>query len=287
MEDDLAVLFSRNLTLANSAQLSATSLDTQAQAEALPVQPITYITQHYHHSAHVVPSTASLQSPIIPPSTTDLDQTSPAAILSQNNIDPSALFPSQLTLFQHADSEQRLRLIQLWQISAPSYGGHALARELGKWPPTSLKQEEKMAQIRYERHISEQTKLLDETESDGVEQVCEAGKLGLQDVDGRPNAEPYILSGYETLARRDYDQQALASQREDDMTDDGPPEQTTNDRQYDQAVDPVYQGQQWWHNFMGNQAMEHQYGAFDQMNRFEPQSKGIAVTQGPEDEEML
>lgn len=284
MQDELAVLFARNLTL---AQPSVNSPDNQAQAQTLPVQPIAYITQHYHHSAHVVPSTASFQSPITSSPTTDGDQTSPAAILVQNNIDPSALFPSQLTLFQHADSDQQLRLIQLWRISPPSYGGHALAQELGNWPPTSLKQEEEMAQTRYKRSLSEQSKLRDDKISNGMEQDCEASKFGLQGVDGRPNAEPYMLSGYETLARRDYDLQGSAQQRVNEMIDNRPSRQATDDYRYDQAIDPVYRGQHWWHNFMGNQTMEHQYGAFDQMNRFDPHASGMAGTHGAQDEEML
>lgn len=284
MQEDLITLFSRNLNLANSTQSLAKAPDSQAQAKTPPVQPITYITQHYHHSAHAVPSTTSPQSPTTSPPTTDVDQTSPAAILTQHNIDPLTLFPSQLTLFQHADSDQRLRLIQLWRISPPSYGGHALAQELGNWPPTSLQQEEAMAQIRYERTLLEQTRLQEEKKSAGIELDCETSKLGLHDGDGRPSAEPYILSGYETLARRDYDLQAREQQQVDLMTDDCPPHQS-NDRH--QATDPVYQGQQWWHNFMGSQAMEHQYGAFDQMNRFEPQSSGLPDTLRQEDEEML
>lgn len=266
MQDDLAVLFSRNLTLANSAQPSVNPRVSNTPAEALPVQPITYITQHYHHSAHVVPSTAAVQSPIISPCTTDVDQSSPAAILTQHNIDPSALFPSQLTLFQHADSDQRLRLIQLWRISPPSYGGHALAQELGNWPPTSLKQEEEMAQIRYERSLSKQRTLQDQNRPSGMQQDCEAAILGSQDRDGRPNAGPYIVSGCESLAQHHYDLQAHERQQLDSMTDHSLPQQSMDDRPYDQATDPVYRGQQWWHNFIGSQAMEDQYGTFDQMN---------------------
>lgn len=286
MQDDLAVLFSRNLTFANSAQPLVNSRDSTIQAdEALPVQPITYITQHYHHSAHAVPS--ALQSPILSPSTVDFDQTSPAAILTQHNIEPSALFPSQLTLFQHADYDQRLRLIQLWRISPPSYGGHALAQELGNWPPTSLKQEEEMAQIRYERTLSEQRTLQGQNKANEMEQDCEGTMLGSQDRVGRPNAEPYIVSGYETLAQRDYDLQAHERQQTDVVLDHYPLQQSMDDRSHSQATDPVYRGQQWWHNFMGSQALENQYGAFDQLNRFEPQPNGVAGTQRQEDEEML
>ena len=287
MQDDLALLFSRNLTIGNTAPPSVNSASSQVQAEALPVEPITYITQHYHHSAHVVPFTESLQNTSISPATPDIDHASPAAILAQNNIDPSSLFPSQLTLFHLADADQRHRLIQLWRISPPSYGAHALAQELGNWPPTSLTQEEEMAQIRYARNLSEQVKLQDENKSKMMEQDCGANKLGWQDVNVRPHAEPYILSGYETLARQEYDPHAPEQREVDGMFDNSPAQQAMDGHRYAQATDPVHRGQQWWHNFVGNQTMEHQYGAFDQMNRFEPQSSGMAGRQVAEDEEML
>lgn len=284
MQEDLATLFSRNLTLTNSSQSSL--MDSQAQATPRPLQPITYVTQHYHHSAHVVPSTASPQGPITSSSTADIDQSSPAAILSQNDIDPSTLFPSQLTLFQQANADQQLRLIELWRISPPSYGGHALAEELGSWPPTSLQQEEEMARLRYERKLSEKSKIQEEFRLNGMEQDCKGSMVTLQDGDGRPNAEPYILSGYETLAQRDYDFQAQ-QHPQDEMIDHQLRQRSAHEYHYDQATDPVFQGRQWWHNFVGNQAMEHQYGAFDQMNQFAPQPSSFVGTHAPEDEEML
>ncbi len=288
MQDDLATLFSRNLTLANPVQPSLKCPQSLEQTAAGTVQPITYITQHYHHSAHVVPSTpSSSQAGIASPSSADIDQNSAEVILSQNEIDPTALFPSQLTLFRQADSDQQLRLIQLWRISPPSYGGHALAQELGNWPPTSLRQEEEMAQIRYERKLAQQSIAEEATTSNQVDPESKASFVSLQDGDGRPNAEPYILLGYETLAQRDYDAQSREQQQQNEMTVDCSNQQAPHEPHYDSATDPVYQGQQWWHNFVGNQMMEHQYGAFDQMNRFGHQPSGLVCAHGPEDEEML
>ncbi|KAI9874562.1 MAG: hypothetical protein M1830_009622 [Pleopsidium flavum] len=280
MQEDLATLFSRNLTLANSEHSS--SMDSQADVTP---HPIAYITQHYHHSAHVVPPTAPAQNSITSSSDADIDQSSPAVILSQNNIDPATLFPSQLTLFQQADADQQLRLLELWSLSPPSYGGHALAEELGNWPPTSLQQEEEMARLRYERKLLDEGKVREESRLNEMEQVCKGSMITLQEGDGRPNAEPYILSGYEILARRDYGSQVQHPQ--DEIIDHQPPQLSAHAYHYNQATDPVFQGQQWWHNLVGNQAMEHQYGAFDQMNQFRPQPSTFVGTHGPEDEEML
>lgn len=287
MQEDLATLFSRNLTFANPSQTSLDSLDNQALATTRQSHPITYITQHYNHSAHVAPATASSQHEPTSSSTTSIEEKSPAAILSENNVDALTLFPSQLTLFQQANADQRLRLIELWQISPPSYGGHALAHELGNWPPTSLEQEEEMARLRYERNISEEKKAQEGTNSNHTEPACNGTMIVWQEGDGRPNAEPYILSGYETLAQRDYDIQSQQQQQQDEMIDDHPPRQSAHDSHYDQATDPVYQGQEWWHNFVGKQAMENQYGAFDQMNRFGTPSSVSVGVHGAEDEEML
>ena len=287
MQEDLATLFSRNLTLATPTQPSLSSLDSAAHAEQRPLQPITYITQHYHHSAHVVPSTASPNGSSTSPFTTDIDQSSPAVILTQHDIDPSTLFPSQLTLFQQADPEQRLRLVQLWRISPPDYGGHALAQELGNWPPTSLQQEEEMAGLRYQRKLLAENKLQGRERPNDMDQDCKAHMVGLGDGDGRPSAEPYMMSGYETLARRDYNTQAQEQQQLEESVDPYHARPSTHDGHYDRATDPVYQGQQWWHNFMGGQAMENQYGAFDQLNQFGLQPGNVLGTTGPEDEEML
>lgn len=74
---------------------------TSAQMESQP--PISYsITQHYHHSSHVVS-----------PSPNDT-----ASVLHQHGIDPATLSVDQTNLFVHADAEQQRRLIQTWQLYA-------------------------------------------------------------------------------------------------------------------------------------------------------------------------
>lgn len=291
MQEDLATMFSRNLTLANTVEQISSGGDSQGQAAPTPeqpAQPITYITQHYHHSAHVASAPTTVPNPSNAPIPTDIVQESPATVLSLNNINPSSLFPSQLTLFEQADSDQRLRLIQLWRISPPNYGSHDLARDLGNWPPTSLQREEEMAQLRHERKLMEQQNLNDMAGLHGTDEACTTDMVALGDGDGRPNAEPYILSGYEMLARRDYEDQAQAEQKQwDKVISHYQGQQSSAGHDYVQSTDPVFNGKEWWHNFVEKQTMEHQYGAFDHMNWLGSQSSVVVGGQGTEDEEML
>lgn len=73
---------------------------TSVQMESQP--PISYsISQHYHHSSHVVS----------PPD-------APTSVLQQHGLDPATLSTGQLDLFVHADADQQQRLIQTWQLYA-------------------------------------------------------------------------------------------------------------------------------------------------------------------------
>lgn len=69
-------------------------------------------------------------------------------LLRQHSIDPSALLPNQIHLFQDADHEQRLRLLELWRISPPSYPVEEHLN--GTWSSTSVEREEVLARARYE-----------------------------------------------------------------------------------------------------------------------------------------
>lgn len=96
MQDELAALFDR--------QMSMAQLHSAPSREIVPSQTpeVTYnITQNYHHSAHEVAQNTQ-------PSSID--------ILRHHGLDSNALTPEQLGLFEHADAEQRERLIQTWQL---------------------------------------------------------------------------------------------------------------------------------------------------------------------------
>ncbi|KAJ6113720.1 hypothetical protein N7523_007037 [Penicillium sp. IBT 18751x] len=99
LQDELATLFDRQMTMA-----------------PLPPsqnEPITYISQHYHHSSHVVP--APVSQPLVFPTTQSV-----LDVLRQYGLDPDTFSASQLALFQHADVDQQRRLIQTWQVYARS-----------------------------------------------------------------------------------------------------------------------------------------------------------------------
>jgi hypothetical protein len=130
--------------------------EQEQEQEETPKQ-IVYASQHYTHSYHV--PTRSSSEPALK---THIDSSDLAAVLLRNSIDPTLLFPSQIELFQNADDDQRLRLLELWRISPPSgRQGHPagvdynMSRQLYDWPPTSLAQEEAMAKLRYEKQQAE------------------------------------------------------------------------------------------------------------------------------------
>lgn len=80
------------------------------------------------------------------------------------------------------------------------------------------------------------------------------------DEDGHQYAEPYMISGYEVLARRDYE---LSAQKDNATSRRNEP---TTGAPYRLASDPIYQSQRWW-EYANPQPMEHQYGAFELMNQ--------------------
>ncbi|KAH0553164.1 hypothetical protein GP486_006654 [Trichoglossum hirsutum] len=346
MHEDLVALFSRNLTFSNQPQVvPATPAEkTQPQPAANPQpasKPNYSISQHYHHSAHLAasapPSTAP--SPAIPEQDTDV--ATAEIILSRCGVDPTTLLPSQLLLFQKADVSQKMRLAELWRISPPNASAH----ELGIWSRTNLQQGEGVAMADVKNNREEQEKLdilmheqqLDQpnkawAEQDqssnqnlGVARVTSGNSEGISYGHRHGDAEPYILSGYETLAKRDYDEQAqmdteahIVKQRYSPLGSavggEWTPEMQLQQesQQYNRATDPVYSGLDYWSLYhakplpslcpeirddsclveaqlksvMAQQCMEHQYGALEELNRLR---SPISLTVGAhyQDEDMM
>ncbi|MCJ1380972.1 hypothetical protein MMC17_004081 [Xylographa soralifera] len=257
------------------------SLQEQQPQEA----PITYsISQHYHHSAHIASSDShkdQSQSPT--PIHVPLAQDKAKELLSQRGIDPSTLLSSQILLFQLAAPDQQSRLVELWHISPPEYthyGKEELADQLGSWQHTTLEQEEEMARLRYERNaVNGNTKSAPEEMDQGS--VGKEDKLAI--VEGDHLAmEPYIKSGYEILAERDYNHQAATgSLVGDKLLLSGP----GCENHYNQAADPAFHGKGWWEVY-SEQPIEHQYGMFDQMNQFRATTQEAGGSYEEEDEEM-
>ena len=304
MHEDLATLFSRNLSLHNPRV--DTSVSSPIYQTTQPEQTITYsITQHYHHSAHLASQKPSRPVSSPPPT----DQETMEIILGRHGVDVTTLFPSQIELFKGAEPTQQMRLVELWRISPPNYGGHALAQDLGTWPSTSYVQEEAMAKMRLARQshntqfaeahiIEDQQRHLDVIEdmmSDGEQ--SNAPLTPIQGGDGRWSAstyhpEPYMVSGYESLAAREYEFSARGPSK-DIYSHFG----TAVGGPYNHSIDPVYKSFAGIHQYpdagegwakrsqeQQQQAMENQYGAFAQ------HQYGSGVTFGGYsggDEEML
>jgi hypothetical protein len=269
-QDELTRLFSATMNLSQVAQqqdvqAQQQEFQPQQQEQAPPPQPqqeqapkqIVYASSHYTHSHHITPTTRSASEPSIK---THIDPSDLATVFLRNSIDPTLLFPSQITLFQNADDDQRLRLLELWRISPPAgrqgypYGtDYNMSRQLYDWPPTSLAQEEAMAKLRYEKleeqHIREHDSQLGQSISSQA-------------------AEPYMSSGYEMMACREY---------EESTKQEEPLRETSK---YNQATDPVYNSGGLWQKNVGSVAdMENQYGAYVYAREYGMQPYG--------DEEMV
>lgn len=231
---------------------------TQVQDLARVASPIVYSSTHYTHSSHVA------QSPSTAPARTHIDAADLQNIFLNNSIDPSLLFPSQVDLFQNADDSQRLRLLELWRISLPSGRPgsplspddiqYNVAQQLYDWPPTSLAQEEAMAKLRYEHIMAEKTQsehILGHEEELAHSMSPKSESAAVKETrvflaSNSENAEPYMASGYDMLAKREYEASAEAALRES--------------QRYNQATDPVYNSPG---KDMGNiMEMENRYGAF-------------------------
>lgn len=281
-QEELARLFSAhmNLSQAPPQQIPQAQLQVpeeqlvQQQGEEQVSKPITYVSQHYTHSHHVVPIRHIPQEP----AKTQIDVSELEAILLRNSIDPSLLFPSQIDLFQNADDDQRLRLLELWRISPPQgrqgYPANVdynTSRQLYDWPPTSLAQEEAMAKLRYDKMLEERAQQdeiqkhqqqLDQSMDGAMDSAAvHATRHILASSPDTPNAEPYIVSGYDMLARREYDESAKAAVNH-----------LKESTRYNQATDPVYNGGLWEKNVGSILDMENQYGAFANAREHEAHS---------------
>jgi hypothetical protein len=271
MQDDLVRMFNQNMAFSN----------TEPQERMSRGQPATssnyMISQHYHHSAHVMRS---------PPSDPDHDSTlsgmsDAEQMLAQHNVDPSTLSPSQIRLFENAGPEQRSRLIELWLIAPPERYRHD---GLGGWQETTLEREEEMARVRCGRGAAEEEGL-----KRHGRMVHLARPLGNDDgsigtMNTQDDQEPYMKSGYEMLAERDYNRQLEAEVRHRDTYS---PLGSAVGCGYQRAFDPTYAGREWWRDFHGQQPIEHQYGMFQEANRFSGINRATTDTSAREDEEML
>ena len=164
MQDELATLMTQHLKFDTNVDYPhPPELPPTPQPEAPP--QITYISQHYHHSAHQVAPAPSEQEVL-------------QEELARHGINSQALLPTQLTLFRNAQPEQQLRLIQLWSIRPSERNNQTLTQDLTDWTQATMQQEEAAAEARYQRIKNE------------THHCCP---------EHRHTAEPYMTRGYEVL----------------------------------------------------------------------------------------
>lgn len=157
--DELAQLFQQSMQLAQPPQQPSPLVQhVSSPSEKQPEPQVHYISSHYTGTTHMRPDTTSEPSRSPPPPYREsLMPEAMYELLRHHSIDPSALLPNQIHLFQNADHEQRLRLLELWRISPPSY---PLEDHLnGTWTSTNLEREEALARARYERQQLPHTKI--------------------------------------------------------------------------------------------------------------------------------
>ncbi|GAW14681.1 hypothetical protein ANO14919_040840 [Xylariales sp. No.14919] len=264
--EELATLFSRNMTFQQPQPLPQPPQEPLNQQQPDP-EPIKYsITQHYHHSAHIAHQDEPIPEP--PRSSSVPPQTQPTAeqVLSRHGIDPLCLSPQQLDLFKTADTPQQIRLVELWQICPPT-NNSVQANPTVAWTNTSIEQEEILAQLRHEQKMAEE-----QARRDSIMSMDGTPLTPVQTVEGHwvstAYVEPYMMSGYEMLARREYEESAKRQLQEEMLR---PKEvyshfgTAVGDGNYRLATDPVY-ASDWARQ---QQAMENQYGAFQQMGDME------------------
>ncbi|KAF2767437.1 hypothetical protein EJ03DRAFT_353059 [Teratosphaeria nubilosa] len=228
--DELAQLFAQSMQLSQAAhyqQAQTQPPQPQPTMEDVPQQNekveerMHFISSHYTPTAHIRPDTTSEPSRSPPPPYHEaIMPEAMAETLRQHSIDPCALLPNQVHLFQNADYEQRLRLLELWRIAPPSYTTQENMAGLGKWAPTSVAKEEADAQARYEqmmqaRQPRREEHMLDTYVVEPISPIREAGEPAWPPAArmraasiaagthnrGSMDAEPYIVSGYQAEQR--------------------------------------------------------------------------------------
>ncbi|KAK3300758.1 uncharacterized protein B0H64DRAFT_22552 [Chaetomium fimeti] len=223
-QDELVALFSRNLTLDHLSQPAPTPEAAPAPVEAPKEEhKIVYISQHYNHSAHL--TAKQNDQPVRPAS--EPPQSEHAVVeqvLREHNVNTSGLSSAQLQLFRTVDTPQQLRLIELWRACPPT---NSTDNPTLTWSMTSVDQEEALARLRFEQ---QQQDLIDqqlqqefgmmqdehEPEPETVMSLDGTPLTPIQAGDGRWIAtsdrasyhymEPYMASGYEEMARREYEE---------------------------------------------------------------------------------
>jgi hypothetical protein len=265
VQDELSALFARQMSMENPvptsdqqrSDLSATSL------VRFPSSAAHSIPQHY------LPFRAVRHETFDQPSHVEMvdvgEIPSAGEILKRHNIEPSSLSPDQLKLFEHAPQDQRLRLIHMWQIVSQN-AEHVMSDSRAPTSMSDHHHETKPDELENGSR-SDPSRLQTLRFPDTIDLIAmdDQGRAAGDACDLR-DAEPYIISGYEALAQRDYDLsvgQSMAQQDHDPSLSIEP----TTGSPYNLATDPIFQARRWWERAKV-EPVEHQYGSFEQINQF-------------------
>jgi|UniRef100_A0A8H7N9Z5 hypothetical protein len=249
-QDELAALLSRTIFF---------NPDVQVQVPAPePEQAVVYsASQHYNHSSHITRPVESSNREDIPRSASvppHGDNAASEHILRIHGIDPQTLTPSQLQLFKVADAPQQRRLLELWSICPPKNGGDIPSLA---WSSTTLEHEEQLARVRYESQQQEEA-------ARNAPVQAQNGQWHQQE---STDSEPYMLSGYEELMRRErereQERQSYTTSPSRNAYGCFATAQAMSGPTYSQAMDPVYQGPDYIRE-QQQMEMATQYGAFQQ-----------------------
>lgn len=253
--DELSRLFSQSMQLSQRNEElqhppSVQHVSQQSEKQQQQQPNVHFISSHYTGTAYVRPDTTSEPSRSPPPPY--YEALMPAAMyesLRQHGINPSALLPNQVNLFQHADIEQRQRLLELWRIAPPV---HPLVEHMkSTWSPTSVEREETLAEVRFEQQRLIETgeyredHMLDTHIPLGYEQDVILQPMSPSNTSVRPatrhgEPEPYMINGY---GMEQHEQHVRST-----------------DPVYAAAVAPSYA------HAVGQQGgMENQYGMYEQL----------------------
>ncbi|EPE05823.1 hypothetical protein F503_08354 [Ophiostoma piceae UAMH 11346] len=283
VHDELAALLARNLTLGSvpySMPVSEPPVQAPAAPAALPTQveqpKIIYsISQHYHHSAHANKPTASVEE-TQQPQPEQQQQPTPEQVLLQNGIDPTALTDVQLALFKMSAPDRRDYLLQLWRICPPTRP--VTAAENGPWDTIDVEMDREIAssELRVQQNQVQQAAPSPQgvMSLDGTV-VSTAESAPTQASDGRwmqsqsqSYMEPYMASGYEELARREYMSSSSPSGYGSEASVPRSAQVSGVQLRYSKATDPVYDNQlslsgraSWPQAHHTATDMENQYGA--------------------------
>ncbi|PWY76344.1 hypothetical protein BO94DRAFT_197308 [Aspergillus sclerotioniger CBS 115572] len=242
LQDDLAALFEKRMSIGVPFPPEE---DQGVQHPPIASPEMYSISQHYHHSAHLVRENATRPS-------TEGTNGAISETLRQHNVDPSTLSPKQMELFEHAMPEQQSRLIQIWQISSEhSYA--TTSSVVGR-------NQSDLGTADVASTVAIVSTPFGWTTRSGDREMCDVPVRSESEDDVHQYAEPYMVTGYETMPQRS---NGLSASQPTHIV-----AEPTTGSPYKLASDPIYyaQGRRWWESTQPG-LMEYQYGLFDEMNR--------------------